>query len=132
MLLAYYSKAYAGQHIFDGLKITDEDNRDSYLKHLNRYDVIYLDMNSLRVKYSEYAKDEALQVKGVTAFADYLKYAIIEDLKENADYAVVIGKSRKAGKKRPDCSIEGSMRIYQRKIYPDYGRVGSGFPGLPE
>ena len=99
MLLAYYSKAYAGQHIFDGLKITDEDNRDSYLKHLNRYDVIYLDMNSLRVKYSEYAKDEALQVKGVTAFADYLKYAIIEDLKENADYAGVIGKSKKVGKK---------------------------------
>ena len=99
MLLAYYSKAYAGQSIFDGLKITNKDNRDSYAKHLNKYDVIYIDMNYIRGKYNEYLEDEELHVKGVATLVDFLKYAIIEELKENKDYATLLSKNSKIGKK---------------------------------
>ena len=38
MLLAYYSKAYDGQQIFENLKISKED---SFAEHLNKFDVIY-------------------------------------------------------------------------------------------
>ena len=103
MLLAYYSKAYAGQHLFDGLKIA---GNGSYAKHLNKYDVIYIDMNTIRDEYIAYTEDEDLQVKGVTTFVDYLKYTIIEDLKENEDYARVIGKSRKVGKKNLPAALQ--------------------------
>lgn len=41
MLCAYYDKTCDSHSLFDGLQI--EDN-ESYKKHLNRYDVIYLDI----------------------------------------------------------------------------------------
>ena len=99
MLLAYYSKKYNGQKIFDNLKITNDEYKVSYEKHLNKYDVIYIDMNSIRDDYIAYTEDEDLQVKGVTTIVDYLQYSVIEDLKENEDYAKILGKSRKVGKK---------------------------------
>ena len=42
MLSAYYSKGYAGQKIFDDLKIFKDEN---YAEHLNKYNVIYIDVN---------------------------------------------------------------------------------------
>ncbi len=80
MLLAYYSKAYAGQNIFDGLKITNAEYRDSYTKHLNKYDVICIDINYIRSKYNEYTEDDELQVEGIATLVDYLEYAIIDEL----------------------------------------------------
>ena len=126
MLSAYYSKGYAGQNIFEGLKITGKmedreykDNEDkkraeerarklkaSYEKHLNKYDVIYIDMNSIRDKYIAYTRDEELQVKGVTTLVDFLQYSIIEDLKENKDYAEQLNKSRKVGKMNLTSALE--------------------------
>lgn len=47
MLSAYFSKGYAGQHIFDSLEIT---HKDSFQEHLNKYDVIYIDMNECTYK----------------------------------------------------------------------------------
>jgi hypothetical protein len=127
MLLAYYSKAYAGQHLFDGLKIT---GNGSYAKHLNKYDVIYIDMNTIRDEYIAYTEDEDLQVKGVTTFVDYFKYTIIEDLKENEDYARVIGKSRKVGKKNLTAALQAVCEYTKERfilimdewdlIYRDY------------
>ena len=99
MLLAYYSKAYDGKHIFDGLKITNEEHKACYENHLNKYEVIYIDMNYIRGKYNEYTEDEDLQIKGVVTLVDFLKYSIIEELKENKEYAEVLSKNRKIGKK---------------------------------
>ena len=96
MLLAYYSKAYTGQNIFDKLEIAD---KPSYAEHLNKYDVIYIDMNSIRDSYIAYTEDEDLQVKGVTSIVDYLQYSVIEELKENKEYANILSESRKVGKK---------------------------------
>lgn len=41
MLAAYYGKSEDSSHLFRGLKITDTE---SYRKHLNKYDVIVLNM----------------------------------------------------------------------------------------
>ena len=41
MLVAYYSKGCDSKKLFDSLKISKSD---SYLKHLNQYQVIYLNM----------------------------------------------------------------------------------------
>ena len=57
MLLAYYSKAYADQNIFDKLKITEKEYKGTYENYLNKYDVIYIDMNSIRDDYIAYTED---------------------------------------------------------------------------
>ena len=120
MFLAYYSKGYDGHKIFDNLKITNSEYKASYEKHLNKYDVIYIDMNSIRDDYIAYTEDEELQVKGVTTIVDYLQYSVIEDLKENKDYAKILSESRKVGKKTFNC-IKRNMQPHQRKIYSYYG-----------
>ena len=96
MLSAYYSKGYTGQNIFDKLEIA---NKPSFAEHLNKYNVLYIDMNSIRDDYIAYTEDEDLQVKGVTSIVDYLQYSVIEELKENKEYANILSESRKVGKK---------------------------------
>ena len=96
MLLAYYSKGYARQNIFDKLEIA---NKPSFAEHLNKYNVLYIDMNSIRDDYIAYTEDEDLQVKGVSSIVDYLQYSVIEELKENKEYANILSESRKVGKK---------------------------------
>jgi hypothetical protein len=56
-------------------------------------------MNSIRDSYIAYTEDEDLQVKGVTSIVDYLQYSVIEELKENKEYANILSESRKVGKK---------------------------------
>ena len=130
MLLAYYSKAYAGQNIFAGLKITDNEYKESYTRHLNKYDVIYIDMNSVRDDYIAYTEDEDLQIKGITTIVDYLQYSVIEELKENSDYAELLSRSRKVGKKNLSSALKEISRHTKEKfilimdewdlIYRDY------------
>ena len=65
MLCAYYDKTCDSKELFDDLKIAKDDE---YLKYLNQYDVIYLDMAS---------------VLGVTSPEDavsYVKRNIIEEV----------------------------------------------------
>ena len=47
MLCAYYDKNCNSDSLFDGLKIKDDS---SYSKHLNKYNVIYLDMTNIKAK----------------------------------------------------------------------------------
>ncbi|MBQ4489196.1 MAG: AAA family ATPase [Ruminobacter sp.] len=48
MLSAYYSKGYADQKIFDNPEISTKDSFTEHLtEHLNKYDVIYIDMNTI-------------------------------------------------------------------------------------
>ena len=82
MLSAYYSKGYVGQNIFDKLEIAD---KPSFVEHLNKYDVIYIDMNSICGLYKGYLKNN--KVSGVETLIDYFEYAIINDLREREDFA---------------------------------------------
>ena len=88
MLLAYYSKGYAGSKIFDGLHIS---NRVDYLEHLNKYDVIYIDMNTIDGLFDDYSNQRE-KVEGVNDLVDYLEYSIINELKSNNEFSECLEK----------------------------------------
>ena len=51
MLCAYYDRTCDSSGLFCDLAIaTDEKLNDSYQKHLNKYDVIYLDMTNIMMR----------------------------------------------------------------------------------
>ena len=103
MLLAYYSKAYAEQRIFDNLKIS---GKDSYTEYLNRYDVIYIDMNSIKDKYTSYKSDSSVYVEGIDDLVDFMQYMIMLELKKNSDYAEQISKDPLIGKKSLSSALQ--------------------------
>ena len=88
MLLAYYSKGYAGSKIFDGLHIS---NRVDYLEHLNKNDVIYIDMNTIDGLFDNYSNQKK-KVEGVNDLVDYLEYSIINELKLNNEFSECLEK----------------------------------------
>ena len=88
MLLTYYSKGYAGSKIFDDLHIA---NRVDYLEHLNKYDVIYIDMNTIDGLFDNYSNQKK-KVEGVNDLVDYLKYSIINELKLNNEFSECLEK----------------------------------------
>ena len=67
MLAAYYSCAYASRELFEGLKIAEDPG---FLENLNRYDVIFLNMQQFVIRARE---------QGVT---EYLEQAVLEDIGE--------------------------------------------------
>ena len=68
MLNAYYSKGCDSKELFKGLKI---ENDESYLKHLNKHNVIWIDMSSL---YTD--------IRDKNMFVAELQDELIDDLKE--------------------------------------------------
>ena len=88
MLLTYYSKGYAGSKIFDDLHIA---NRVDYLEHLNKYDVIYIDMNTIDGLFDDYSKQKN-KVEGINDLVDYLEYSIINELKLNNEFSECLEK----------------------------------------
>ena len=88
MLLAYYSKGYAGSKIFDDLHIA---NRVDYLEYLNKYDVIYIDMNTIDGLFDDYSNQKD-KVEGVNDLVDYLEYSIINELKLNNEFSECLKK----------------------------------------
>ena len=89
MLATYYSKGYDGQKFFEGLKISS--NKD-FATHLNKYDVIYIDMNSIKARYDVYIAENK-KVSGVNTLVNYLEYAIISDLKEEPRFTECLSKN---------------------------------------
>ncbi|MDE6942705.1 MAG: ATP-binding protein [Lachnospiraceae bacterium] len=67
MLAAYYSCGCDSRELFAGLKITEQE---SYEKYLNRYDVIYLNMQQFLIR----AKGQRV--------TDYLERVVIEDIRD--------------------------------------------------
>ena len=88
MLSAYFSKGYVGRSIFDELEIS---KKDSYEQHLNKYNVIYIDMNSINGLYDGYTNKNQ-KVEGINDLVDYLEYSIIKDLREREDFAECFNK----------------------------------------
>jgi hypothetical protein len=103
MLSAYYSKGYAGQKIFDDLKISKEK---SFAEHLNKHNVLYIDMNSIKDKYISYKSDKTLYIDDIDDIVDFLQYMIIRDLKENKEYAEQINSDPLIGKKSLSSALE--------------------------
>ena len=88
MLSAYYSKGYEGQKIFDDLKIS---KKDSYEEHLNKYDVLYIDMNTIDGLFDGYTNKKQ-KVEGVNDLVDYLEYSIIKELKSSDVFSACLEK----------------------------------------
>jgi hypothetical protein len=88
MLSAYYSKGYSGQNIFDKLEIA---NKPSYTEHLNKYNVIYVDMNSIDGRFDVYSNQKQ-KVDGITDIVDYLEYSIIKELKSSNVFSECLEK----------------------------------------
>lgn len=103
MLSAYYSKGYAGQKIFDGLKISENT---CFADHLNKYNVIYIDMNSIKDKFISYKADKSLYIEDIDDLVDFLQYMVIRDLKENKEYAEQISNDPLIGKKSLSSALE--------------------------
>ena len=103
MLSAYYSKGYAGQKIFDGLKISENTG---FADHLNKYNVIYIDMNSIKDKFISYKADKSLYIEAIDDLVDFLQYMVIRDLKENKEYAEQISNDPLIGKKSLSSALE--------------------------
>ena len=113
MLSAYYSKGYEGREIFQGLKISlkektdggksaeaeDKSNAvnveyepdDSYLEHLNKYDVIYIDMNMIKSLYTRYTRNNR-KVAEVDNLIDFLEFKVIAELKEEENFSRILEK----------------------------------------
>jgi hypothetical protein len=68
MLCAYYDRSCDSRGLFDDLQIA---NSDSYKKHLNRYDVIYLDITSFI--------SESKDIKNIVSD---IRISIIEEIRE--------------------------------------------------
>ena len=68
MLNAYYSKGCDSASLFESLNISKDE---SYLKHLNKHNVIWIDMANL---YTD--------IKDKNVFVEKLKFNILRDLKE--------------------------------------------------
>ena len=114
MLSAYYSKSYEGREIFNGLKISlkektsakkcPEDSGDpaaqnaeyepddSYLEHLNRFDVIHIDMSSIKRMYADYLKNNP-DFAGLYSLVDFLQYAVIADLRREDRFSDVLERN---------------------------------------
>ena len=83
MLSAYYSKGYAEQNIFDKLEIA---NKPSFVEHLNKYNVLYIDMNTINGLFDDYFNKKQ-KVEDVNDLVDYLKYSIIKELKSSKEFS---------------------------------------------
>ncbi len=88
MLSAYYSKGYAGQNIFDKLEIA---NKASFTEHLNKHDVIYIDMNTIDGLFDGYTNKKQKE-DGVRDLVDYIEYAIIQELKSSDIFSECLEK----------------------------------------
>ena len=113
MLSAYYSKGYVGQNIFDKLEIA---NKPSFVEHLNKYNVLYIDMNSIKDKYISYKADSSFYIEGVDDLVDFLQFIVIQELKQNQEYADQINNAPLVGKKSLLSALEVVCKYTSEKF----------------
>lgn len=68
MLAAYYSKGCDSEKMFDGLTI---DKSSDFKKHLNKYDVIHIDVQWFLSSYAD-----------IKSIVSYITQSVLEELKE--------------------------------------------------
>lgn len=75
MMVAYYDRSCDSKELFQGLKIAESED---FTEHLNQYDVIHVDMNSLCHKRDRKTKQEISATEAVNAF----HLVVIEELRK--------------------------------------------------
>lgn len=96
MLSAFFSKGCDSKEMFKGLKISESKN---YQDHLNKYDVIYWDMNSVRDNFMAYIDDSSLHIEGIDDIVDYMQYVTLHELKKHEQFNEIINSDSLIGKK---------------------------------
>ena len=84
MLSAYYSKGCDSREWFSNLKIS---KHPQFEEHLNKYNVLYIDMNSIKGKFDSYSKNERLHVEYVDDLVDFLQYQTVLELLKSNEFA---------------------------------------------
>ena len=113
MLSAYYSKGYVGQNIFDKLEIA---NKPSFVEHLNKYNVLYIDMNSIKDKYISYKADSSFYIEDIDDLVDFLQFIVVHELKQNQEYADQINNAPLVGKKSLLSALEVVCKYTSEKF----------------
>lgn len=123
MLSAFFSKGCDSKEMFKGLKISESKN---YQDHLNKYDVIYWDMNSVRDNFMAYIDDSSLHIEGIDDIVDYMQYVTLHELKKHEQFNEIINSDSLIGKK----SLKQAIAVTKNKfvlimdewdlIYRDY------------
>ena len=83
MLSAFYSKGADSEDLFSNLKIA---NSSSFKEYLNKFNVIYLDMNSIEGEFEAYSKREKLHIEDVDDLIDYLQYKTVLEICDSIEY----------------------------------------------
>lgn len=96
MLSSFFSKGCDSKDIFDGLKISESAR---YLEHLNKYNVIYWDMNSIRDNFIAYIEDKSLYIDGIDDIVDFMQFVTLQDLKQNKPFNEKLSQAPLIGKK---------------------------------
>ncbi len=101
MLAAYYSKGANNEKFFANLNIAnykdiDEFNEQcpeiTFTTYLNKFDVIYIDMNTINRKYKSYL--ETNPQDKIFTLPQYLQYLVINELKENSTFAEILDNNK--------------------------------------
>lgn len=109
MLSAFFSKGCDSKEMFKGLKISESKN---YQDHLNKYDVIYWDMNSVRDNFMAYIDDSSLHIEGIDDIVDYMQYVTLHELKKHEQFNEIINSDSLIGKK----SLKQAIAVTKNKF----------------
>ena len=108
MLASFFSKGASSKSLFEGLKISrcvikkktdDQETELSYEDYLNKFNVIYWDMNSIDDAFQSYMSDESLHVDYVDDIVDYLQYVTLLEIRQNREFDEKISKAPLIGRK---------------------------------
>lgn len=83
MLSAFYSKGADSEALFSNLKIAKSS---SFKEYLNKFNVIYLDMNSIEGEFKAYSRREKLHIEDVDDLVDYLQYKTVLEICDSDEY----------------------------------------------
>ena len=109
MLSAFFSKGCDSIEMFEGLKISE---CPKYQDHLNRYDVIYWDMNSIRDNFIDYIDDVGLHIDGIDDIVDYMQYVTLYEVKQHEQFNEIINSAPLIGKK----SLKQALSVTKNKF----------------
>lgn len=109
MLSAFFSKGCDSKEMFKGLKISESKN---YQDHLNKYDVIYWDMNSVRDNFMAYIDDSSLHIEGIDDIVDYMQYVTLHEIKKHEQFNEIINSDSLIGKK----SLKQAIAVTKNKF----------------
>ncbi len=102
MLSSFFSKGADCRTIFSKLNIATEYKKGTnfnYEKFLNKFDVIYWDLNAINTDFKSYRDDPSIHVEGIDDLVDYLQFTTLLELKKNKEFNEKINQNPLIGKK---------------------------------